>query len=79
MIVAAAIKYDGKIFSGKRHNDVFAKLIELGYKRPIVGVQGFVDEDGKFYTREEAAKDVIESGQLKKIEWPPLLYSEDLY
>jgi hypothetical protein len=43
------------------------------------GEQGFVMSDGTFADREEAGKCAIESGQIKALQWPPGLFSEDLW
>lgn len=43
------------------------------------GEQGFVMRDGTFAGREEAGKAAIEAGQIKALQWPPKLYSEDLW
>ena len=42
-------------------------------------VQGFLLSDGSFVDRIEGAKIAIESGQILKLNWPPNLYSEDLW
>lgn len=79
MIVKAAILLNGKIYTGKRHCNIIKKLVDDGFDTPIKGTQGFIDHLGDFYDRKEAAKIVLETGQLKKLNWPPYLYSEDLY
>jgi len=56
-----------------RHNT----LVQLIY--PIKGTQGFLLSDGTFVDRIFAGKLAIYTGQIKKLKWPPNLYSEDLW
>lgn len=80
MITQAAILYNNKTYTGKSHAEIFKAMKDQGLESPKgEEIQGFVDEDNKFYTRAEAATDVLDSGQIKELKWPPLLYSEDLY
>lgn len=88
MIVSSAIIINGQILTGKRHHNIFQKAKADGIDRldAIRGEQGFVDENGKFYNREDAAKHAIECGQVKEGEAVAIhifdgktLYSEDLY
>lgn len=66
MIIAAAIKDEnGKVWSVPqpgRHGHVIRLMVDNGGKARS-GIQGFVDESGKFYNRNEAVKHAIESGQ----------------
>lgn len=41
--------------------------------------QGFITHDGRYVGRKEAAKIAIREGQIEKLNWPPQLYSEDLW
>ena len=85
MLIASAIlsDFDGKIHTGKRHHNVIRDLAAMGFPKPINGEQGFIDENGKFYNRAEAAKYVIENKQeLVKHSCPfnpNFLYSEDIF
>lgn len=80
MILESAIVYDDQVFTGKRHHEIIHRLVfELGYDPPIRGIQGFVDDDGRFINRKDATAEAIKCGQIEKLKWPPLLYSEDLY
>jgi hypothetical protein len=79
MIVKSAIKQDSIIYTGHRHPNIIHAMVELGLPTPIRGEQGFVDENGVFYNRIDAAAHAIECGQIVKLNWPPNLYSEDLY
>lgn len=86
MIICAAIKdkRNGQIFCGIRHSDIYEMLYNLIYK--IDAIEGFVDEENKFYGRLEAYDYVVEHHQLPRtvLEWKiekheRELYSEDLY
>lgn len=80
MIVQSAIRYKGEIYVGRRHSDIISILSKMpGMPRPIQGEQGFVDKHRNFYDRVTAGKMAIACGQIKKLNWPPNLYSEDLY
>ena len=77
-IKEAAIWYNGKIYVGRRHNDVIKKMVEeCGIKPPASGHQGFVTEDGHFVSREAGARIAFEAGQIDKPR--TVLFSEDLY
>lgn len=83
-VVAAAIIINGKpewLPPPNRHHNIIWKFpLTEGWKQ---GEQGFMIEksDGtlEFVTREEAAKIAIRANQIAKLNWPPLLYSEDLW
>jgi len=79
MIIASAIKHEGIVFTGKRHNEIIKYLVELGYKPPIPNSeQGFIDETGKFYYREESKEHAKKCGQINK-DFGKVLTSEDLW
>jgi len=76
MIKSAAIFKNGIIYTGKRHCDILCdRSRPFGFLK--FGQQGFVDEDGNFLTRAEAAKHAYECGQIDVLKRK--LYSEDLY
>jgi hypothetical protein len=83
MIVAAAIKIDGRVYglpAPARHHDIIHMLAERGFKTPIKGVQGFIDDDLGFMERVPARLRVIDEKQ--KIREPSLtreLFSENLW
>jgi len=78
MIFASAIKQNGIIFIGKRHADCMRVIYDITKSDPDRSSwQGFIDETGKFYTREEAAKEAFKCGQIAK-ETDRLL-SEDVW
>ena len=59
-----------------RHNDIIG---QRHVRMDEATVQGFLLEDGDFVNRVEAAAVALESGQVKQLNWPPQLYSEDLW
>lgn len=75
MIISAAIKdKNGTVYTGRRHHEIFRTMP----REMIKGhTQGFVTDDGKFFTREEAAEIAFICGQTDKIFNP--LTSEDLW
>lgn len=86
-ILTAAVKTsDGVIHTmprPKRHADIVHALWQAKeYKSTIIiakSEQGFFADDGNFYSRKEAAKIAINSGQIAKPEYPPTLFSEDMW
>ena len=79
-IVASAIIHNGKIYVGPRHHDCIRIIkASTGERTPGSDPQGFVTESGKFLNRIEAGEYAIKIGQIKKLNWPPRLYSEDLW
>ena len=78
-IKCAAIFHDQKIWEGKNHADIIGDLINAGYAGPIPNEgQGFVTDCGNYVSRKAAGEIALKAGQIKKLQWPPLLYSEDL-
>lgn len=79
-IKEAAIRQDKQIYTGKRHHLIISDMVENHkISPPIKGEQGFVTDSGEFVDRITAAKIALESGQIEKLNYPPNLYSEDLY
>lgn len=83
-IKAAAIKFDGKVYwvpATGRHNHVMNKIMEENpdLKNCHGGEQGFITQDNAFVDRIEGARIALESGQIKKLNWGPELFSEDLW
>lgn len=83
-IKGSAIQYEGKIYSvlaPGRHGHVLQKIIAENPGLKGVGgeIQGFITQDDRFVDRIEGAKIALESGQIEKLNWPPSLYSEDLW
>lgn len=84
MIKEAAIRFHGKIFTGRRHNDILQANAVC--KNGIVissiaaGEQGFVTDEGEFLSREQAAEHALKCGQIAELKFNrTLLFSEDLY
>jgi hypothetical protein len=85
MIVQAAIRLDGKVYTGRRHNNILhdaAIKYGLGFGGLRLGEQGFVDDTGAFLNREEARAHFVACGQVPakgKILSDTRLDSSDLY
>lgn len=83
MIIAAAIKQDGKLFAlpaPARHHDVIHYMVNhLRLPPPITGEQGFIDHERGFLSRAEAAERALLIGQVQQIASEPRLFSEDLW
>ena len=81
-IVQAAIRIGEKVWVGHRHNNIIHEIVNETGKKPFeIGKveQGFVTNTGQFVDRIEGARIAIEAEQIEKLQWPPNLYSEDLY
>lgn len=78
VIVEVAIKHEDTVYAmgpPMRHHDIIRMLVEdFGHEAPISSskgyVQGFLDADGNFLTREQAAAKLGRTGKL---------FSEDLW
>jgi len=78
-IIAAAINERGKIWTGRRHHLIIRAIIIArgAAEGAVYGDQGFLVDDGRFVSREEAAKIAFEAGQIPaRI---PQLFSEDVF
>jgi hypothetical protein len=83
-IKSAAIQYEGKIWTGKRHPEIIAKMREDGVPREGVAQanQGFVNYRGEFLDRKQALEIAVFHGQVNmanKQGNQTELFSEDLY
>jgi len=79
MIKSAAIKKDGQILTGHNHADIIHQYFPTMGKFLQTDTQGFVNMEGQFLTREEAAKDSLACKQIKKLRYSKTdLYSEDI-
>jgi hypothetical protein len=80
ILVDAAIKYiDGEVLVASRHYQIIAlRHAATGERTGFNAIQGFVDNSGEFYTREEAKKLALRNGQITKAHQGEL-YSEDLW
>lgn len=87
MIKESAIQRisDGRIWTGRRHDDVIHKIVSEGHALSVPNskfIQGFVTDIGRFVDRHEAYKIAVECKQLLHPDKPlaqPTLMSEDLY
>jgi hypothetical protein len=83
-IKCAGIRYQGKVYEGRRHHEIGMKMIADGVcPRPYPSLeddQGFVTECGRFVMRIPAMAIAIRAGQVKEGETchPRMLFSEDL-
>lgn len=85
-IIAAAIRTDHGVRSlpppARHHTLAQAELLEYG---PIpkgvseLDCQGFLTSERRFVDRREAAAIALSAGQVTELQWPPDLYSEDLW
>lgn len=74
-LVQAAIKVNGVVHTGNRHHEILKQAPTFGdYK---YGIQGFVDENGNFWNRHQAARIAYVAGQMNVIK--DNLTSEDLW
>lgn len=63
-----------------RHCHLIWAARALGFTgRLSSDMSGFIDNEGRFVGRKEAAEVALASGQIDKLGWPPDLYSEDLW
>ncbi len=79
-IVASAVIYNGVLYTGPRHHHCLVKAYNANMSGPVRGeLQGFVLEDGTYIDRLEGARIALREGQIPKLNWPPNLFSEDLW
>ncbi len=78
-IVAAAINEQGKVWTGRRHHQIILAIVVARgpSKGAVYGEQGFLVDDGRFVSREEAAKIAFEAGQIPA--QVHQLFSEDIF
>lgn len=81
MIQCSAIKIGRKVYLGRTHREIILDLVtNKRCKLPIDGEQGFVNDQGVFLSREDAALEALSSGQIQKLGFcSTRLFSEDLY
>lgn len=69
MITKAAILKNETIFTGKSHDIIIRNNVFGFFKRNVDGTkceQGFVDDEGNFWNKEDAAFLAYEYGQINK-------------
>lgn len=86
IVCAANLYQDGTIIVGARHFDsIMRKTIEAinadwNHWRHMTHEQGFIDQHGKFYSREDAWDIAKENGQIfRDCDVDGALFSENLY
>ena len=78
MITVAAIRHDGVIYIGARHDICYlSAAVQLNGKMPAESEAGFLTHAGEFLDRKEAARHAFECGQLHV--YSDSLMSEDLW
>ena len=79
-LVASAVCRDGEVITALRHAECIHNAILRGWDQPVRSTeQGFVDENGKYYSRNDAVAVAIASGQLPESFRKDTLASEDLW
>jgi hypothetical protein len=81
-VIAAAIRRYGLTISlppPARHGDLLKPMHIATDAVLPPNDQNFLTSMGRFVGRIEATDIAIQSGQIKKLQWPPCLYSEDLW
>jgi hypothetical protein len=85
-IARAAVKYGDEVWSVEipgRHHTIMHMYVRMRGRMDLTveerAEQGFLTTTGRFVGRFEAARIAVESGQIEKPNWPPRLYSEDLW
>ena len=76
-VLEAAVVYRGIVYRGRRHRDCIHEISKVTGEREPHGTQGFVDTEGVFLTRSEAAIRARACGQITTT--VETLVSEDLY
>jgi hypothetical protein len=69
-VIAAAIRLNGVIYAGRRHNEIIDMLVSIGMPTPISGDQGFIDASGAFLDRHAAGDRAVKLGQIDAMRWP---------
>jgi hypothetical protein len=82
-IVCAANKFEnGPLLIGARHFDqhMHVQMSYMGVKGSDPHIQGFIDQYGRFYNREEAWVIAEKNGQIiRDVSAAGMLFSENLY
>ncbi len=84
-IKEAAILFEGKIYTGRRHGgilqDILQDMVKNGFKKRVYSEQqGFITEEGEFLSRKNAYHRAVQCGQIVAHEGDTeCLVSEDLY
>lgn len=82
-IIAAAIRYKGVTYTGSRHGHIIRSMVEVTTLKDMLkdkvtdNMQGFIDQYGRWYSREDSREIAIKANQIKPDHGT--LYSEDLW
>jgi hypothetical protein len=82
MITTSAVKYNGKIYTGRRHGDCYREVRKEYPDAEFVNPddEGFLDDKGNFLRRRPALYHAMKCGQIDKPKFQPHeLFSEDLW
>ena len=83
MVKSAAIKFGGKIYTGKNHADIMSEIRKTypDAHFPHPDDQGFINDKNQYMRRAPALLEAILSGQVEKGKTinSHELFSEDLY
>ena len=84
MVVRSAVKLGGVVYvgaEGGRHDEVIQDMLDVHGVQSFAGVvEGFVDHEGRFMNRAEAARHAFGCGQLPDdLVCPDCIVSEDLW
>lgn len=85
MIKHVAVKIGETVHSlprPNRHRNIYDSLIDLPKQRGFIlgGIDGFLDADGNFMTREQGLEYALSVGQIRAPQWDEnKLFSEDLW
>jgi glycine cleavage system regulatory protein len=79
MIKSAAILKNGIILTGHNHSEIIHQYYPTMGKFVGADTQGFINENGKFLNRKEAAKEALKCKQISKLKYSKTeLFSEDI-
>jgi hypothetical protein len=79
-LVLSAVCRDGEIITAIRHAECIHTAIRKGWLPPVRSTeQGFVDNNGVYYSRKDAIEVAIASGQIPESFKKHTLSSEDLW
>lgn len=77
-ITEAAIQFDGKTYTGRRHGQIMQAIwMEYAQAHITADMQGFVSQDRRFWNRFQAGAIAYQAGQTATRR--PNLLSEDLW
>jgi len=82
LLIAVAISTEQDTYElprPARHHNLIHVLAARGHAIPIIGEQGFIDDEFGFVGRIAAAQIALAGGQVVKLCAPPHLFSEDLW